>query len=225
MQQVTSQPATPQLTRRTIAKQPQFSGLAHVEPIADKQEGPSCGFEAIENIIQLFHRLGNDLTRRELLPLAQWYGVAASEPDGFALDVSGYQPLLADFGITARWYPFNAAQVVIPALNANRGVLVVGDAHSLDARTYPRAGSGHAFVLTNYYTDEAGELILGFVGLDSNFARTEIAWPAERVEAAAAWGALNAVGYPVLVTDAPATWPSVARYYRQLRTGQLVPVF
>lgn len=39
------------LNIRTVSDQIQFGGAANVAPIADLQKGPTCGFEAIENII------------------------------------------------------------------------------------------------------------------------------------------------------------------------------
>src|SRR4029450_13699078 len=119
------------LDSRKIGSQIRFTGFIDVKPFADEQTGPTCGFEAVENIIQLFHRVGDDLTERELLPRARHYGFAHPGPNGFALDVRGYPRILTDFGVIARWYPFDYQQVVIPALRLNRGVLVVGDAHAL----------------------------------------------------------------------------------------------
>src|SRR5262245_27148068 len=135
---------------RTIGNHVRFTGYTNVELFADQQTGPTCGFESVDNIIQLFQPRSDDLTQRDLLPRAQQYGYALDSDDGLWLDPRGYQHLLADYGIAARWYPFDYQQVVIPALRSNRGVLVVGDAHNLNQEAYPSQGSGHAFVLTNY---------------------------------------------------------------------------
>jgi hypothetical protein len=62
---------------KKTASQIRFKGFTKVPLPADTQRGPTCGFEAIETIIQLFHGVGNDLTERELLPWAHRYGAAA----------------------------------------------------------------------------------------------------------------------------------------------------
>jgi hypothetical protein len=213
------------IDKRQVSSCISFSGHAHVEPIADKQAGPTCGFEAIENIIQLFRRSDDDLTDRDLLPRAQRYGFAQKgSPGGYSLDRRGYLQILGDFGIAAKWYPFDHLQVVIPALRENRGVLLVGDAHCLNEQAYPDPG-WHAFILTNYYTDESGMFIMGYVGIDSNFPRQETHWPCQAVEASAAHavqGGLTA--RPVLVTDATGNWPETAKFYRLMKSGQLAPV-
>jgi hypothetical protein len=209
---------------RRVGNQIRFKGFKHVEPIADEQSGPTCGFEAIENILQLFHRVSDDLTKRDLLPRALRYGVARPVHGGYSLDIRAYQRILCDYGIIARWYPFDHQQVIIPALRGNHGVLVVGDAHFLNQQAYPYPNSGHAFVLANYYTEETGYFILGYVGIDSNFARQEMVWPYQTVEAAAAWAARNVLPYPVLITDTPGNWPNTAQFYRLTSAGKLVPV-
>jgi hypothetical protein len=212
------------LDSRSIGNQVRFSGYTNVDLFADQQTGPTCGFEAVENVIQLFHPQHNALTQQDLLPRAQHYGYARDSDEGLWLDPRGYQHLLADYGIAARWYPFDYRQVVIPALRSNRGVLVVGDAHRLNPGLYPSPDSGHAFVLTNYFTEESGVYILGYVGIDSNVPGRETPWGYECVEAAAAWAAGHVMRCPVLVTDQPGNWRMTAQFYRLLPGGQLVPV-
>lgn len=84
-----------------------FGGAAKVAPIADKQVGPTCGFEAIENVIQLFHNYGNDLVQRDLISRAQLYGALIPARDGYALDYRYYSQILHDYHIDAHWYPFS----------------------------------------------------------------------------------------------------------------------
>ncbi len=212
------------LDKRNASHQIAFKGFTHLEPIADRQTGPTCGFEAIENIIQLFQRTENNLTEKDLQPRADHYGFASQGAEGYSLSMQGYLPILADYGISAQWYPFDHLQVIIPALHDNRGVLLVGDAYYLNSQAYHNLQSWHAFILTNYYTDESGIFVLGYVGIDSNFAHQETFWPYQNVEAAAAHMAQRLMPCPVLVTDTPGNWPSTARFYRLLKTGQLVPV-
>lgn len=208
---------------RQCQPQIRFQGAAHLAPLADKQNGPTCGFEAVENLIQLFHPAGNDLVERDLLPRAQNYGMAGKTPKGYVLDIRAYRQLLFDYHIPASWYPFDFAQVIVPALWNNRGVLVVGDAHYLNPNAYA-PNSAHAFLVTNYCVDESECFIVGFIGLDSNFARQECAWPFAGVEQALLWSLHRVTATPVLVTDVPFNWPARARCYKQQATGQIVPV-
>lgn len=207
-----------------VNKQITFSGATRVAPLADKQTGATCGFEAIENIIQLFLNVGNNLVEADLLPRALARGVAMPGAGEYRLSIHGYLKILEEYGIPARWYPFDYRQVVIPAQWNNRGVLVVGDAHYLNPQMYPRQLSWHAFVLTNYYTDQSGYHLIGYIGLDSNVPKTEVAWPFQSVESAASWAA-QGMGTPVLVTEIPFNWPSRAKYYRLDNTGQLEPIY
>jgi hypothetical protein len=82
-------------------------------------------------------------------------------------------------------------QVIIPALSANRAVLAMGDAHLLNDTAYVYPGSAHAFLLTNYCTDESGFYLYGYIGIDSNFPGQELLWPAQKVESAVQWAAKN----------------------------------
>lgn len=211
------------LDLRLASRQITFSGVTQVAPLADKQSGPTCGFEAVENIIQLFHTVGNDLVEKDLLPRAIAHKVAVRVPEGFSLDLRGYQLLLGDYGIPARWYYFDHLQVVVPALWNNRGVLVVGDAHHLNPQMYPQQPSYHAFAVTNYYTEQSGYYLMGYVGIDSNVAKTEVTWPYLNIQNAAAWAAQK-IGTPVLITDFPFNWPNKAKYYRMSNEGHFIPV-
>jgi hypothetical protein len=197
-----------------------------VSLLADQQKGPTCGFEAIENIIQLFYDIGNDLLESDLLQRAESYGAAVPMPEGgVALDIRAYESILQDYRISSNWYPFDPAQVVIPALANNRGVLAVGDVHCLYPDPNLRVGSNHAFVLTNFYTDQSEQYVVGYVGLDSNFAQTEVFWPHHNMARALQWASQNVVSLPVLITDAQFPGPNKARYYKVTNTGLAAPVY
>jgi hypothetical protein len=208
---------------RTVGTQVQFSGLSYVERLADKQIGPTCGFEAIENIIQLFRREENDLTERYLIPRSDQLGFTQYDNRGPSLALQGYIPLLKDFNIPAQWYPFDHRQVIIPALRSNRGVLAVGDATFLNQQLYPAVGSWHAFILTNFYTDQSTNFIIGYVGIDSNIARAEVFWPLDSVGGALSTFSVIRKHPPVLLTDNPTTWKSTAKFYYQTALGNLLP--
>ncbi len=75
-----------------------FAGVASIAPIADQQFGPTCGFEAIENVIQLFHNIGNDLFQRDLLPRAKTYGALIPTSNGYVLNPAFYQQILLESG-------------------------------------------------------------------------------------------------------------------------------
>jgi len=211
------------LEHNKTVSQMRFAGAAQVEPIADQQIGPTCGFEALENLIQLFYPTDNNFAQRELLPLARDAGCLVRGSDGDSLALKGYQPLLAHFGITARWYPLDHQQVLIPALHANRGVLAIGPGYALNPNVYAPNGI-HAIVITNYYTDEPALQVLGYVGIDSNFPNQQTLWPWQAIEASLTWAQRYYLRLPLLITDAPIRWPSIARYYRLLRSGHLESV-
>jgi hypothetical protein len=224
---------------RNASRNIAFKGFTHIEPIADKQTGPTCGFEAIENIIQLFYKdTPNNLSETDLLPWAKTHQVqVGNDKQELAVDVSehperpayvlnhlGYIPILAKYGISAQRYEFNHLQVIIPALQQNKGILLIGDAHCLNPAAY-RPNSYHAFILTNYFVDESETNILGYVGIDSNFANKETSWYCQNVEDAAAVAAQRITKLPVLITDMPGNWPSTAKYYRLLQSGKFEPVY
>jgi hypothetical protein len=194
----------------------------NVPSIADRQRGPTCGFEAIENIIQLFHDVDNGLSERDLLLRAMSYGAVLNTRGGRALHISAYQRLLQDYGIASAWYPFDPL-VLSSALYNNHGVLAVGEAYYLKPEMYP-GGGAHAFVLTNYCTDTSGRHIVGYTGIDSNLANTEVSWPRQNVERALHEGA-RSFGTPLLITARPANWFSKPRYYVMHGRGQLWPAY
>lgn len=207
-----------------VSPQIKFQGAASVEPIADQQQGPTCGFEAVENVIQLFRPAGNYLSDRELVVKAMQYGGLEKDADGYSLDPRVYRTILLDYSIGTHWYPFDYAGVVIPALLSNRVILAMGDSHYLNPIAYPDRGGGHAFVITNFYTDETGTYFGGCVGIDSNFSQQQSVWDYVSLQNCIAWAIENVTRRPLLVSDNPVNWSNTARWYRLMRNGQLVPV-
>jgi hypothetical protein len=209
---------------KTVGSQITSSGLTHVEGLADKQAGPTCGFEAVENIIQLFRGNNSTLSERWLIPRAQQYGFALPGPGGLLLAISGYQTLLSEFGITSQWYPVDHQQVFLPALKQNRPILPIGEGFRLNPFLYSAPGFLHAIVLTNYFTNDSEAEVLGYVGLDSHIVSREVSWWLSNIhESAMSAGASIGHG-PALITDMPATWTSHAKYYRT-RSDKLEPVY
>jgi hypothetical protein len=189
-----------------------------VEMLADQQKGPTCGPEAVENLIQLFHPLPNSLSDTDLLWRAQARGGVLWQPDGPYLEPWAYQGLLADYGITAEWHAYDA-QALVNALQANRGVLAVVDAHHLRPQFYPNPESWHAVAVTNIITDTSRR-VLEFVGIDSNFPGTQQRWSLRAFgTAASSW-----MYTPLLITTQPMRWSRSANCYVRQRDGSLVPV-
>jgi hypothetical protein len=203
---------------RSINPGLRFEGAANVAPLADRQIGPTCGFEALENIIQLFHPLGNDLVERDLLPRARMYGACHLSPQGEFLDPKGYIQILVDYGIASSWYQFDAYNVIVPALMADHVMLAIGDAHFLGYAQTVSLRSWHAFVITNFYTDMTGTALLGFVGIDSNVEGRESAWAYQQIA-----NAVSAIPTPLLISASPIRWPNRARSYRQNFDGSVSP--
>lgn len=76
-----------------------FTGLTAVEPLADLQAGPTCGFEAIENFIQLYNP-GFSNTLSDYLQHSELFdGGGQMVANGMTLDPRHYQHILGDFGI------------------------------------------------------------------------------------------------------------------------------
>jgi hypothetical protein len=179
-----------------------FTGFQHVAPIADLQIGPTCGFEAVENLLQLSHPgLGNHLS--DCLQQAEALdGGSHVAPGGYALHPAHYQHILESFGVDSEWLPFSH-DALSRLLDANHGVLAVGDAHDLDGSSYPSPGSYHAFVVTDVIRDPIGR-ILGYRGLDSNFAGQEVTWSAQQIEQAIRHAPLDK---GLLATIGELAWP------------------
>jgi hypothetical protein len=169
-----------------------FEGLGNVQLIADEQQGPTCGYETIENIVQCFHPyLGDTLSDS----LQAYY----PGPEG-AMAKEDYQRVLESFDIPSHWAQFDHREIV-EALDENRPVAFIGDAHDLDPISYSQPESWHAITLTDVATDLDGNVI-GYKGVDSNFTGEEKVWSLEQIEQA------NQHFGEVLITDKPAeAWP------------------
>jgi hypothetical protein len=196
----------------------QTGGLSYIESIVDLQQGPTCGLEAVENVVQMFFPARNDLQDTHLIPLATRSGMMMLDSDGPWLHPAGYKPLLQAFRIRASWYAFDHG-VLVEALRANRVVIAVVDAHQIDCETYPPE-SGHAVVITNIVLDPSRKRLVGYVGMDSNHPGQERVWDALALEQAARFPDHG----PLLITDSPARFPNEAEYYMQLVSGVVLPV-
>lgn len=179
-----------------------FKGLTAIEPLADLQVGPTCGFEAIENFIQInnpgyTNTLSDYLQRSELFDSGGHLVTA-----GMALDPMHYQHILSDFGIQTQWHQFSHNDLA-QAIDENRGVLAVGDAHYLDPATYPSEHSYHAFMITDITRGPLGNITC-YKGIDSNFSQLEVHWSPEAIKSALKNSQLR---QPLLVSLQEMKWP------------------
>jgi hypothetical protein len=91
---------------------------------------------------------------------------------------------------------------LVNALDENRPVVFVGDAHNLDPISYPDSQSWHAITLTDVSRNLDGDVI-GYRGIDSNFPYEEKFWSCSQIEQAN-----EQLTREVLITDKPAeAWP------------------
>ena len=202
---------------RRISPSAEIGGVTHLESIIDQQEGPTCGFEAVENTIQLFYPVGNQLSRNVLIQRASNLGALLTDGSGYILDVSGYQAILQDFRIASTWYAFDH-DVLIDAVWNDRAAILLVDGNKLDRPNYSRPGSWHAILVTNLITDLTHETALAYVGIDSNFARQQRIWQCDALEKAA-----NAYGpVTMLITDRPMLWPHRSEHYVRHRDGRTI---
>lgn len=174
----------------------ELGGVKTPRRIIDQQRGTECGYEAVENALQLVLLLDNNVSERELKVRAVWQGYALSHQGKLYLDVRGYKPLLRAYGVESTWVPFHW-NTLTAALRENRVAIAVVDPHLLDPESYSAGGDLHAIVVTNFLTD-VNRNLLGYVGIDSNFGEQERRWRREQFEAAVA-----AAGGWILVTDGP----------------------
>jgi hypothetical protein len=199
----------------------ELGGITHVGAIADKQRGPTCGFEAVENVIQAFYPEDNDLVETDLIERARFYDFLQRTATGPRLDVRGYKQILADYDIEARWHPFDHV-LLAEAVQNDRVAIAVVDAHRLNPKAYSIPKQGHAIVVTNFISDAprgAVSLpIVGYAGIDSNFPGVEVRWSWSAMESAC-----RIMRRPLLITDSPAQWPHHVDHYA-LRNGKLVAV-
>jgi hypothetical protein len=174
--------------------------------IVERQTGPECGFEAIENFLQCYWPLSNALSEISLKFLAQQRGYLL--PDG-SLDVNGYIPLLQQFRITARWAAFDHGEL-ISALRQHRRVIAVVDAHQIDYLNYIPE-SGHAIVLTRSVTNNAHSIVHAYRGFDSNFEGEERQWDAAAMERAADFSAPSSLLIADQAVPVTARQPHIVR--------------
>jgi hypothetical protein len=153
---------------------PRFSGLAHTEWLADQQTGPVCGSEALENFLQLDNpTLSNDLSDVLQRSFGNQQGI---------IPFDAYQTILEQYGhLTTSWHSFDHGQLHA-ALQANHGVLLVGDAHELNPALYSQPNGWHAFTVTDVRWDTQG--VPYYIGLDSNVPGQECVWTSAQLESA-----------------------------------------
>lgn len=175
----------------------ELGGIDGIAGIADRQIGPTCGFEAVENIVQLFVPARNDLSSTTLLPMASQAGYLVPGVHAPMLVTPAFRPLLARFGIATTWASFDHQQL-IDALAQNRVAIAIIDAYYLGSATYRFRNSWHAVIITNFVTDPTGTWVQRYAGIDSNFPSQIVTWPVEAVDRAA-----KATGNrpPLLITD------------------------
>lgn len=176
----------------------EIGGVWEPRRFADQQVGPTCGFEAIENLIQLYIPTASDLSDQDLIPRAEGYNCVFWDKEGPVLETRGYRQLLMDYGIRSAWHPLDRARL-LGTLKANRVVLAIVDAHVLDPATYPKPRSLHAIVLTNFVVDHTTRAVTAYTGLDSNHPDQERWWSLRRLEKAVTAAGTN----PLLVTSEP----------------------
>ena len=179
-----------------------FTGLGLTSHLADLQCGPTCGFEAIENLIQL-NNTGYNNSLSDYLQHAEFFDGGSIPVDGgLSLNPQHYQHILNDFGINADWHAFSH-DLLIDLITKNRGILAVGDAHYLDSVSYPQMNSHHAFVITDAVHDDFGNVI-GYKGLDSNFSGQEVEWSPQQIEGALQHSLLKEC---LLISGKEMNWP------------------
>jgi hypothetical protein len=196
----------------------EIGGVIHIESIIDQQEGSMCGFEAVENVLQLYVPVDNSVSHTDLVARAHKYGALGWTGSSYFLDIAGYEPLLRDYGIGSRWTPFSH-EALIDAVWSNRVAIVLVDGCQLDPESYSSPNSFHVVVVTNLVTDATRRTALAYVGIDSNFGGRQREWPLDLLARAA-----EACPHrSMLVTDAPARWPHRSAHYVQLPDKRIVP--
>lgn len=189
----------------------EMGGVKTPRKIIDQQRGPECGYEAVENVIQLVHPFGNHVSEKVLKRRAALLGFAGTVGGQSVLSVLGYEQLLADYGIASTWTRFDADEL-ITALRENRVAIAVVDPMVLDPEHYPPGDELHAIVVTNFGVDGNGKVIR-CTGIDSNFGGTERHWPWQRFH-----NALIAGGGAILITDGSIALSNWETYHVLTRT-------
>lgn len=189
---------------------------------ADRQVGPECGFEAIENVLQLFvATVGNEFDDVILRARARSIGAVVPGPDGERLDHRRYADLLLSFGVEASWHAFDDT-FLRGALTQNRVAVGVVSATELAPSFYAGATppAPHAIVVTNYVLELDGTFY-AYVGLDSNISGQETLWPEDHLAQGAAANGL--ISTPLLVTTTAVTVPETAPFYQRHADGSIHP--
>jgi len=197
----------------------QIGGVIDVESIIDQQEGSMCGFEAVENVLQLYVAVDNSVSHTDLITLAYKYRALGWTGSSYFLDIKGYEPLLREYGIASHWTPFSH-ETLMETVCSNRVAIVLVDGSQLDPGSYSTPNSFHVVLVTNLVTDAVHHTPLAYVGVDSNFGGRQREWPLE-VLARAAEACPHC---SMLVTEAPARWPHRSARYVQLPDKRIVPV-
>lgn len=182
-------------------------GVPDLSWIVDLQGANRCGFEAVENVIQLCRGGSNEISESALFPVAREAGwVCWEHPEGPRLFHHGYAPLLERFGIRATWHAMDPAPLV-HALAAHRVAIATVEMSIVDPAAYGEP-CYHAVVVTKHVLDPAGRLV-GYVGLDSNFPRQQRYW-----DAAAFARAADPPPHPsLLITEDPTHGVERIRHY------------
>ena len=195
----------------------EVGGVIDVEGIIDQQVGATCGFEAVENVLQLYVPVGNDASHTHLVALAHAYGALGWDGKSHILDLAAYVPILRDYGIPSHWEPFSHEALIDVVWN-NRVAIVLADGHQLDVRKYPAPKMWHTVVVTNLLTDPTRRTALAYVGIDSNFAGRQVAWRLDVMDRAARVCPHRSM----LVTDIPSPWPHRSAHFVQLPDNRIV---
>jgi len=199
-----------------------FAGFRKTKKIVDRQNGPECWLEAMENLIQLYigdkSGASNQSTEKKLREIlannkARYgYYTYIDEEGQLADNVSSaesYKTLLDDVGIPVSWYPFSHATLV-KALALDRCVLLRVKAFvyyypGRSIQSYVNDKSHHAIVVSDSAIVNGVE---GYYILDSNLT-DELFLPKDVLELAAVTHPAANVNMSMLITDGPAKWNNV----------------
>ncbi|HEX6037763.1 hypothetical protein [Longimicrobium sp.] len=186
----------------------EYGGVGRPDQFVEMQSGPECGFEAVENAIQMILPASNDVSELDLKPWAHQNGFVTWAGDQATFAVAGYQPALRRWGIDCAWTAVNHVHLA-NTLRQNRVTIGVVDGNVLDPATYRDPRSYHAIVITNLIsTADPAIPIIGYCVVDSNFPAQIRRFRAEHLAAA-----LTAYGpTPLLVTHVPVAPENQANY-------------
>jgi len=148
-----------------------------IEIIADLQYGPTCGLEAIENMIQAANpNISNNISDYLQHHLAL-KGINL-RTEGLPMEL--YQDILGMYDIQSHWTSFNH-DTILNNLNRFGGtVAITGDGYYVDsANLTPK--SWHAITLTDPWRVE-GQGLIGYVGIDSNHPNQAYGYTFQQIE-------------------------------------------